>query len=81
MKIIEIKDRNPLLIEQLLDVWESSVKATLGSQNNTWKCCSSLLRKGEKDWAGNCFYTGKKDMPLPCAPLCGACNFAGNLLY
>lgn len=28
MKIVEIKDRNPLLIEQLLDVWESSVKAT-----------------------------------------------------
>lgn len=28
MKIIEIMDRNPLLIEQLLDVWESSVKAT-----------------------------------------------------
>lgn len=28
MKIIEIVDRNPLLIEQLLDVWESSVKAT-----------------------------------------------------
>lgn len=28
MKIIEIKDRNLLLLEQLLDVWESSVKAT-----------------------------------------------------
>lgn len=28
MKIIEIRNRNPLLIEQLLDVWESSVKAT-----------------------------------------------------
>lgn len=28
MKIIEINDRNELLIEQLLDVWESSVKAT-----------------------------------------------------
>lgn len=28
MKITEIMDRNPLLIEQLLDVWESSVKAT-----------------------------------------------------
>lgn len=28
MKIIEFKDRNPLLIEQLLDVWENSVKAT-----------------------------------------------------
>ncbi|UWP58756.1 GNAT family N-acetyltransferase [Ruminococcus gauvreauii] len=28
MKIIEIKNRNPLLIEQLLNVWESSVKAT-----------------------------------------------------
>lgn len=28
MKIIEIKDRNSLLIEQLLGVWESSVKAT-----------------------------------------------------
>lgn len=28
MRIVEIKDRNPLLIEQLLDVWESSVKAT-----------------------------------------------------
>ena len=28
MKIIEITDRNPLLIEQLLGVWESSVKAT-----------------------------------------------------
>lgn len=28
MKIIEVKDTNPLLIKQLLDVWESSVKAT-----------------------------------------------------
>lgn len=28
MRIVEIKDRNPLLIEQLLSVWESSVKAT-----------------------------------------------------
>ena len=28
MKIIELKDRNPLLIEQLLAVWEGSVKAT-----------------------------------------------------
>lgn len=28
MKIIEIKDRNPLLLKQLLEVWESSVKAT-----------------------------------------------------
>ena len=28
MKIIEVKDRDSLLIEQLLEVWESSVKAT-----------------------------------------------------
>lgn len=28
MKIVEIKDRNSLLLEQLLDVWESSVRAT-----------------------------------------------------
>lgn len=28
MKIIEAADRNPLLIEQLLKVWESSVRAT-----------------------------------------------------
>ena len=28
MRIIEATDRNPLLIEQLLDVWKSSVKAT-----------------------------------------------------
>ena len=28
MKIIEIKDRNPLLLKQLLEVWKSSVKAT-----------------------------------------------------
>lgn len=28
MKIIEIKDRTPLLIKQLTNVWESSVKAT-----------------------------------------------------
>lgn len=28
MKIIEVKDRNPILIEQLLEVWESSVKET-----------------------------------------------------
>lgn len=28
MRIVEIKDRNSLLIEQLLGVWESSVKAT-----------------------------------------------------
>lgn len=28
MKIIEMKDRNTVLIEQLLCVWESSVKAT-----------------------------------------------------
>ena len=28
MKIIEVTDRNSLLVEQLLNVWESSVKAT-----------------------------------------------------
>ncbi len=28
MKIIEVTDRNPLLIERLLEVWETSVKAT-----------------------------------------------------
>lgn len=28
MKEIEIKDRTPLLVEQLLDVWEKSVRAT-----------------------------------------------------
>ncbi len=28
MRMVEIKDRNSLLIEQLLGVWESSVKAT-----------------------------------------------------
>lgn len=28
MKIIEIKERTPLLIEQLLEVWEKSVKKT-----------------------------------------------------
>ena len=28
MRIVEIKERSPLLIEQLLKVWESSVKAT-----------------------------------------------------
>ena len=28
MKIIEVKERMPLLIEQVLKVWESSVKAT-----------------------------------------------------
>ena len=28
MEIIEITDRNPFLLEQLLEVWESSVRAT-----------------------------------------------------
>ena len=28
MKLVEVKERNPLLIEKLLQVWESSVKAT-----------------------------------------------------
>ena len=28
MKLIEVKERTPLLIEQLTNVWESSVKAT-----------------------------------------------------
>ena len=28
MKIIEVKDKTPLLIKQLTNVWESSVKAT-----------------------------------------------------
>ena len=28
MKILEITDRNPSLIKQLLEVWESSVRAT-----------------------------------------------------
>lgn len=28
MKIIEIKDRTSVLVEQLLKVWESAVKAT-----------------------------------------------------
>lgn len=28
MKIVEVKDRNTLLIDQLLVIWENSVKAT-----------------------------------------------------
>lgn len=28
MKIVQIKERNPVLIQKLLDVWESAVKAT-----------------------------------------------------
>lgn len=28
MKLIEVEDRNPILMEQLLEVWESSVKET-----------------------------------------------------
>ena len=28
MKILEVKDRTPILIEQLLEIWEASVKAT-----------------------------------------------------
>mgnify|MGYP002577062498 CR=1 FL=1 len=28
MKIVQIKERNPVLMQNLLDVWESSVKAT-----------------------------------------------------
>lgn len=28
MKIVEVKDTDPLLIKQLLDIWESSVRAT-----------------------------------------------------
>ena len=28
MKVIEMKDRNLILVQQLLDVWESAVKAT-----------------------------------------------------
>lgn len=28
MKLVEVKERNPLLIEKLLQVWECSVKAT-----------------------------------------------------
>lgn len=28
MKIIEVKERTPLLVEQLLEVWEKSVRAT-----------------------------------------------------
>ena len=28
LKIVEVKERNPILIESLLDIWESSVKAT-----------------------------------------------------
>ena len=28
MKIVQIKERNTLLLQKLLDVWESSVKAT-----------------------------------------------------
>ena len=28
MKVIEVADRTPLLIKQLLEVWESSVRAT-----------------------------------------------------
>lgn len=28
MKIVQIKERNPVLIQKLLDIWESSVKAT-----------------------------------------------------
>lgn len=28
MKIVQIKERSPVLIQKLLDVWESSVKAT-----------------------------------------------------
>ena len=28
MKIIEMKERTPLLVQQLLEIWESSVRAT-----------------------------------------------------
>lgn len=28
MKIVEVKDRDPQLMEQLLEVWENSVRAT-----------------------------------------------------
>lgn len=28
MKILEVKDRNKILVEKLLEIWESSVKAT-----------------------------------------------------
>ena len=28
MEVIQVMDRNPLVIEQLLKVWESSVRAT-----------------------------------------------------
>ena len=28
MKIVEMKERTPLLVQQLLDIWEGSVRAT-----------------------------------------------------
>ncbi len=50
MKIIEIKDKNLLLIKQLLEVWESSVKAThlfLSEQEikNIKKICASSNKR------------------------------------
>lgn len=46
MKIIEAVDRNPCLIEQLLKVWESSVRAThLFLSENEIQNIKSMYRK------------------------------------
>ena len=50
MKIVQIKERNTLLLQKLLDVWESSVKAThlflsAGEINNIKQYVPQALRE------------------------------------
>ena len=46
MKIIEVKERTPLLVEQLLEVWEKSVRAThLFLSDNEVKALRNMFRK------------------------------------
>ena len=75
MKIYEVKERTELLMEQLLKVWEESVRAThqflsekeiekikeyVPQALAAWKCCSFPKKKEEKALENNCFYTGSR---------------------
>ena len=59
MKIIEITERNSAWIEKLLDIWETSVKAThsflSGGEIEAIKQYVPQAKKGEKESENSCW--------------------------
>ena len=51
MQIVEVKNRTPDLINQLLEVWENSVRAThLFLSDSEIKSIKKYVPNGAKDW-------------------------------